>query len=97
MTRLIAPQTSAVTASEDTQFQVSQGRAMTISATALATTEEVDITYSGDGTSFTTATDDSGNAIVLTASIGQILLRGVGTYRIAKDATAAECGVNVVG
>ena len=93
---LVSSQTDAVLASRETQFEVREGQPATLSATALATTEEVDITYSGDnGTTFTTAFNDSDTALVLTATKAQLLILGVGVYRVAKDSTASACAVNV--
>lgn len=97
MTTLIAATTDAVPAGPTRQFTIGQKTAATLSATLLAGVEEVDLTYSGDsGASFQTATDDAGNPLVLTATISQLKITGPGIYRVAKDATAGACAVNVV-
>ena len=98
MSILIASTTSAVSASAATQFYVNSRQPVTLSANALAGSEEVDITYSGDGgVSFTTAFNyDTGTALVLTATAPQLELSGVGVYRVAKDATVSACSVNAL-
>ena len=94
MTNLIAPTTSSVSFG-DIKFSVLRGVPRVLSATSLVVAETVGIEYSGDGgVTFQTATDDIGNPLQLTASVGQLLLRGTGNYRINKSATASACGVN---
>ena len=95
MTNLIAPATASVSFG-DIKFSVLRDVPRVLSATALTAAETVGIEYSGDGgASFQTATDDVGNPLQLTASIGQLLLRGTGNYRVNKTATASACGVNI--
>lgn len=97
MTTLIEATTSAVAASSDTQFSVKSGEPATLSATSLAGAEEVDITYSVDGTTWTTAyNSDTGSPLVLTAIAPQIMLVGRGLYRVAKDATTSASSVSVL-
>ena len=98
MSILIAPTTSAVSASAATQFIVRSSIPVTLSATALGGSEEVDITYSADkGVTWTTAYNfDTGTALVLTATAPQVELSGVGYYRAAKDATASSCSVHIL-
>ena len=98
MSILIASTTSAVSASEATQFIVRNSAPVTLSANALTGSEEVDITYSGDqGATWTTAYNfDTGTALVLTATAPQVELSGVGYYRAAKDATVSACAVHVL-
>ncbi len=94
---LIPSQPPAVSASVSTQFYADDEEPVTLSATALAGSEEVDITYSGDGgTTFTVAYDyPTGSALVLTASKPQVTITGAGIYRVAKDSTASVCAVNL--
>jgi len=63
-----------------------------ITADALATTEEVDISHASGGT-FILSRNDVGAAYVLTATITSIRLAGGLIYGVAKDATASACGV----
>lgn len=93
---ILIPKTVSVVAFGEHKFSVLRGVPLVLSATALTAAETVGIEYSGDGgSSFQTATDDVGNPLQLTASIGQLLLRGTGNYRISKTATASACGVNI--
>ncbi len=96
MTILIDPTTSSVSASQDTTFRVGAGSPVTISANALAGSENVDIEYSPDGSSTTWSVAynfDSGEALVLSATGAQLILNGTGYYRVSKDATVSSCGV----
>lgn len=95
MATLIEPTTSAVAYADDSgYFDLGQSEA-TISADSLAGTEEVDIQYSAnDGATWGTVDNESG-PVTLTATQKQVVVRGAGRYRVAKDATASECGVYV--
>lgn len=94
--RLVASQTGSKTADINTEFQVTNGVPVTLNATLLAGSEEVDITYSGDGgTTFNTAFNDAGTALVLTATKPQIVVKGEGLYQVAKDTTVGACAVDV--
>jgi hypothetical protein len=65
-----------------------------VSHNGLAGAEEVDI-YTVSGGTVMVATNSSGTAQKLTASINQLVLEGGPTYVFAKDQTAADVGVFV--
>jgi hypothetical protein len=90
--RLIRPQTGA----EATGVVLNSKNAtsVTLIASGLATTEEVDIEIF-NGAGWALYRDNSGNAVVLTATQYQKTLPGGILYRIKKDATAAVGGVIV--
>lgn len=97
MSVLIAAGTGAVSASNATQFEIANDHPGTISATVLAGSEEVDVTYSGDGgTTFQVADSAAGAPLVLTVAIRQLLITNPGIYRVAKDATVGSCAVNLI-
>lgn len=92
MAIIIGKTTAAVANSE--LFNVTREEPVTLTADALATTEEVDIFYRGhDVADWKPLIDSTGAAVKLTATIYQQVLNGVGTYYVAKDATAGACGV----
>lgn len=90
---IVSPTTSARVGTAP-DFTVSREGPATLSADALATTEEVDIYYRPSyEAAWKLAVDSSGTALVLTATAYQLILDGVGEYKIDKDATASACGV----
>ena len=92
--QIIVPTVSAVAASDTTKFDVQVSA--TLSATLLAGAEEVDISYSGDGGASYQLVYQDDNPVTLTATKPQVRLLSPGLYRVAKDATAGACGVNLV-
>ncbi len=82
---LIPSTTSAVT----TELNASSVPSVTISATNLATTEQVIPQIDGKA-----VTDDSGTAKVLSVTVPAIVLNGGVNYTIVKQATAGACEVN---
>jgi hypothetical protein len=92
----IAPTTDAVavTSALSTIVNTAAYGGVSVSADALTLTAEVDIYIIVGGTA-KVLTNVSGTAQVLTASIPALHLEAGPTYRFAKDATAAACGVYV--
>lgn len=94
MAILIKPTTAAVSASDATAFRLTDG-VVCISADDLDGTEVVTIEYSGsEGVTWQTAQNVDGD-ITLTATKHQVVMRGPGDYRVAKQATVGACGVYV--
>lgn len=94
MAVLIKPTTSAVSASDETTFIITNGLSC-VSADDLDGTEVVTIQYSGNGgETWQTAQNVDGD-ITLTAAKHQAVMRGPGSYRVAKEATVSACGVYV--
>lgn len=69
-------------------------RGVSVSADALASSEEVDI-YIVIGSTVKALTNVSGTVQVLTASIPALFLEAGPTYVFSKDTTASDCGVYV--
>lgn len=88
---LIAPATAAVTT--EVGFETNGYANVTLSASGLATTEEVDIKINSGGT-WKNHADGSG-VIVLTATKPSVTLPAGPRYGVLKDATAGNCGVYV--
>lgn len=88
--RLIRPQTAAE--STGVVLNSKTATSVTLIASGLATTEEVDIEIF-NGAAWAVYRDNSGNAVVLTATQYMKTLPGGILYRIKKDATAAAGGV----
>lgn len=96
-TTLIASTTSAVSAGDNTEFLAAGNFLLT--ASALAGSEEVDVEISADaGNTWTTLYDyDTQLPVKLTSTRPQVHLKGAGArYRVAKDATASACAVNLI-
>jgi len=79
-------------ASGVTTFDAALYSSVTISADNLAGVEEVDI-YEAAGNTWKIATDGTGTAYKLTATVTSWNLIGGKTYAVSKDATAGACGV----
>lgn len=94
--RLISARTAAVALGSAETVFVPQGSVAKLSATALATTEEVDIYDVGLLRETTALYDRSGNLQKLTATAPQIRLHGPLRFTIAKDITAGACAVDVL-
>ena len=93
---LIAPVTGAVGSGAEAPFPVTQDRLpCTILADGLATTEEVQLSWSIDGGTTWVPLLQGGAAIVLTATINAVPITSPMLIGVTKDATAAACGVYV--
>lgn len=95
--QLLAPTTSSVAAGSAGSFIVGNAP-VTLSATGLAGSEEVDIYYRADSTAawgiaYEFSSTGTGTALKLTATSPQVDLVGSGEYRCAKDATSAASGL----
>lgn len=93
---LIAQQTPAV--SVPRQFRVKQlSLPMTLIATNLAGSEEVDVFVSvDDGLNFEAVFQD-GAAVALTATANTMAVNSPGLFAVTKDATAGLAGVFLAG
>ena len=95
---VIAPTTSAIAYNNASglskPFSTTAYERVVVGADNLATTEEVDI-YIVFPTGVKAATNVSGTAQKLTASIPALALEAGPTYICSKDATAGACGVYV--
>ncbi len=95
---VIAPTTDAVAYNNASglskPFDTTAYSHVSVSADNLATTEEVDI-FIVSPTGVKAATNVSGTAQKLTASIPGLALEPGFTYICSKDATASACGVYV--
>ena len=65
---------------------------VSLSADVLAGAEEVDI-YKAVGAGWEVASDATGTAYKLTATIGHLSLEGGSIYAVNKDVTVGACGV----
>lgn len=89
---VIPSQTAAVTTKALVDLSAYESGSLT--ASALATTEEVDIWY-WSGEAWVLLNDADGTTISLTASRRGVTLQGGMVYAVAKDATASACSVSV--
>ena len=88
---LISPQTAAATSAE---FVVNGRNPVTIFASNLAGSENVDIQFkTGDVQNPWVALAEDGSTVVLSTTNNAEVIAAPGTYRVLKDVTAGDCGV----
>lgn len=88
----IIPQTAAVAST--VPYRVPQGEIHTLVATALATTEEIDI-YVESVSSTKKALYDASGIVTLTATRPQRGIQGPVILSFAKDVTATACALEI--
>jgi len=85
---------AAKTAAETFKFKVKQGLPVTIHSTGLAGAETIPLTIRS-GTVDEPVRDDSGAPVTLNVTNTQLLVTGVGSYRLTKGITASAVAVYI--